>query len=697
MITVQDSHGAVSQVPIGSVVVQVDGTAVPRKQYKHLVEHGDQPAQLLIDMRSGQIWTEHPGKMYPWMRMLQKIDVGERHTAYVIGHQRITPAGEELVLSIPVTREIHLPTGEYGYAIEHAPKDLVAASRLYTSAAGAENPRMAGFPIDDRPELRREGKRVRVVQNPGRTSEGTGGLPAATENVGGIDYPVHPQALTRDEIKIEYDTRVGDRGDYVGATEEDVWQALGGINWATATQDEIDTMVRAVRGDADVLSAAEVEYGHLPTAMREIGAIDLEDLMSGARSIRDLPEGTSIIAHHPEGRGLAIGEAPDPPPQSYWLTRDMFEQEGPGGTLQHRGKHGWETEAGTHRGQARPWRNGDAPGFIATARRAAQKMLDDGYDPDIKVAVRLSKDSHHYVEAGSAPMMTLRELAEQRLPRSSVSELHKLADEVGLRVQMNSDGSVTLYTLTGQHRYGALGETFKESLEAREFLEGVVRPPKHAEELTDQAGYYLKMGAQTDAEVDSTKFAATATQEEAMKQVARGDIAVTEVMTGDEEAFVKTFSLLDESSGIHQQHLPDPVLTGEYQNVTYTKLDEQMGVEVDPPGARMAIINHPQVQALLKTVPVQRALKHLGIDPSKSVNEIVLQLDRHPHGLNILAGVDADSAAMYSFQRANGMTNHYRKDGRVIRVAPDGKRHRIYSDAEKQEWETNGMWKPCKL
>ena len=697
MITIKDSHGAISQVPIGSVVVQVDGTAVARKQYKHLVDHGDQPAQLLIDMKSGQIWTEHPGKMYPWMRMFQNIDVAERHTAYVVGYQRITPDGEELVMSIPVTREIHMPTGQYGYAIEHAPKDLVAASRLYTSAAGAENPRMAGFPIDDRPGLRREGKHVRVVQNPGRTSEGTGGLPVATENIGGVDYPVHSQALTRDEIKIEYDTRVGDRGDYVGATEEDVWQALGGINWATATQDEIDVMVRAVRGDADVLPAAEVEYGHLPTAMKEMGAIDVEDLMSGARSIRDLPEGTSIIAQHPEGRGLAVGAAPDPPPQSYWLTRDMFEQEGPGGTLQYRGRHGWETEAETPRGQARPWRNGDAPGFIATARRAAQKMLDDGYDPDIKVAVRLSKDSHHYVEAGSAPMMTLRELAEQQLPRSSVSELYKLADEVGLRVQMNPNGSVTLYTLTGQNRHRALGETFKESLEAREFLEGVVRPPKNAEELTDQAGYYLRMGTQTDAEVDSTKFAATATQEEAMKQVARGDIAVTEVMTGDEGAFVKTFSLLDESSGIHQQDLPNPVLTGEYQNVTYVKLDEQMGIEVPHPGARMAIINRPQVQALLKTATVQRALKRLEIDPSGSVSEIVLKLDKHPHGLNILAGVDADSAAMYSFQRAKGMTNHYRKDGRVIRAAPDGKRHRIYSDAEKQEWETNGMWNPCKL
>ena len=82
------------------------------------------------------------------------------------------------------------------------------------------------------------------------------------------------------------------------------------------------------------------------------------------------------------------------------------------------------------------------------------------------------------------------------------------------------------------------------------------------------------------------------------------------------------------------------------------------------------------------------------MNPNQSVEQVVRELDMLPKGMDIFLE-DPVSAAMYTYTRMHGMPEWFRGSPPV--ETPHGLR-RIFSPAQKQEFEQKGMWTAkCKI
>ena len=369
--------------------------------------------------------------------------------------------------------------------------------------------------------------------------------------------------------------------------------------------------------------------------------------------------------------------------------------------------------------------SGNPPSWLPNAKRAAQILLDDRVDPATRVQVVAAYDSLEFqprgLDAARFPTtMTLKELADYDLPITSIDNILVQADHRGINVRVEAGRTFVTHP-AGIDSAFPEEIMFTEPLEALGYLANLPLPAERAVDLGNPIQRLMGTGGDnrssfTDAIVDrATRFTNTQLVTDLVASVRNGDTAVTVARTGDRRAFNRAFDLsngdlegsltqarreLGADADFAEEMAPHNDVVSVTLNPTHDPADmknlsvDQQKRIMGSDSVRVAVINKPLAKNVLAIPKVQELLTHLGVNPNQSVEQVVRELDMLPKGMDIFLE-DPVSAAMYTYTRMHGMPEWFRGSPPV--ETPHGLR-RIFSPAQKQEFEQKGMWTAkCKI
>lgn len=278
---------------------------------------------------------------------------------------------------------------------------------------------------------------------------------------------------------------------------------------------------------------------------------------------------------------------------------------------------------------------------IVTQKRSAKLLVDRGIDPSTHVR---NMD------------MSLRDVAQVELPLANLEELQDAAAARGLTATPYDGHKVTLKSKNGFSR------TFANSLEAHEAVLRIPNPlvDNKIEKALEQQ---WRMGSDNawDPDVDVNKYLPLHLQEQGIQDLAQGKKPLAVVYTTDAKALNDTTRAIEK-----QLQVPE--------NTFKIQLLPAMN-----DGKRLAAVLYNQDAVALQAAKNRSALNFLGVT-AREPGDLLRQLSNKKQGIFVLAGRDAESAALYTHYRELGAKELWEK-GRI--EADSLGTYRRYSKAQK--------------
>jgi len=293
----------------------------------------------------------------------------------------------------------------------------------------------------------------------------------------------------------------------------------------------------------------------------------------------------------------------------------------------------------------------------SSIRRAARIMLKEGYDPNIKLRLRIAREMHRGA-MDTPSSLTVGEAADLNFPLVNSSRLFDEASARGIRIMPKGTG-VALEGMDGEIR------KFADDLDA---LEAVMKIPVRQVDRRLEEGLEasLNMGRLNgrDPVVDATRVAMPIQlQEIVLKQVARGGKPAAEVIISDQPTFMKAFDVMSA------------------QMVGSRKIRIRTLQTIGPEKTRVLVYDEDLLRA--RIIQNGQALRELGVSIDADLETIIDQLERIPRGTHILQSNDPVSSIMEAWYRTKSMKGNL-KTGSV--TLDDTGTSRVYTDAQKAEF-----------
>jgi hypothetical protein len=285
---------------------------------------------------------------------------------------------------------------------------------------------------------------------------------------------------------------------------------------------------------------------------------------------------------------------------------------------------------------------------LVSVRRAARALLNRGADGTQKIAVRIAKDRHVSAATSADVLMTLREAAEMRLPQPAMTQLLGEANARNIDVLPNGAG-VTLKYADGTTRQ------FPEALEALESVQQLPHALDYDLKLEDAIEREWNLGRNNafDPEVDAGGFRKVSITSMVLGEVNAGRRPAVDVVTSDLTDFMNAMEAMEKSGWFGGNVLKTRELSveGDKMRILVYRPEQVDGI---------IALNRERLEKLLdikfsRTVEKPGPMGPGGIrkPPTKEIvpttrEEIIDQLARIPHGIDVLYGRDPESAILYA-------------------------------------------------